>query len=928
MENNSWKMMRKSTFSPRISPSPNLQKKKNIRKEFFPFVKDSDRNNNKKVIDFPLHLTLFIKTKENSVDNAEKKHKNKFNIKLSSFKPKDLNLKSLNLNNINKLNEKNIISRNLNLSGNASSNNILNVDSFNSSKILNINKLLNSIKSPRIRLKSINFTPLNINTKNSPIIINQIGLDNSSTTKLSSKLNNLSNNSIENDSSFINNMKHSSNKNLSRYNISFNDKKIPSIFQPISSNTKRKSFFKNTNIKKPNLKDIKKLLQKDVNNYETDKINNINNNVNNIINEENDNNNNENMNDTDINNNNIKSTINSINYLIRRSIDNSNNKNKFKFNFKLFKDKTYERHNSINIMNFRNSLATNNKKEKESEKENEDINSQEKKDILDNDDFKKGNKFKRNTSVVINDRKKLSFDVSKIKENKNVIKEEQEEKEQKEEEKEDNKSDNHNEITFLTRKKTGKKSHKIHPNKSRKFTSHKRKEVKMLTHKFYSLKLEKPKQNKFLNKFKDTKYIYEKQNISLEKSKILLNMQIKTKNYTNNNKRKNIIIELTQELKIHEFNKIKETYFREITNPDNNKNVINNEISHASIANTINKNFNISTLLSQYILISYEFSGLSSSNSLIKRRNAKTFEPKDESNEYGIMIQERFLKKEEDTFKRTKSNVFLFHNFNKNNWMRTSKNIMRIHEITLKANNFDYFNDIKNINKSKFRRSSTLKERRDTNNDVVKKNFIQNISSSKMNSISPMTLRKRKSIRLSYKTKESHSNYNILEMKKFFSRNNPKINNQQELHLDLKEEKEFSSLSDNSLRVYSSNNVTNYKLEEYYYVLLNCIIKGLNKNFINVFQKMQKKIDINQQIYEGNTLLIFSSKEGNFAISKYLCSQGADVNIQNDSGNTALHYAIANQFFSIVDILKASGAKEDIVNNKGYTPWDCIEHGL
>jgi ankyrin repeat protein len=165
-------------------------------------------------------------------------------------------------------------------------------------------------------------------------------------------------------------------------------------------------------------------------------------------------------------------------------------------------------------------------------------------------------------------------------------------------------------------------------------------------------------------------------------------------------------------------------------------------------------------------------------------------------------------------------------------------------------------------------------------------------------------------------------------MKKFFTRNNTKINNQQELHLDLKEEKKFSTLSDKSISVYSSNNVTNYKLEEYYYVLLNCIIKGLNKNFINVFQKMQKKIDINQQIYEGNTLLIFSSKEGNFAISKYLCSQGADVNIQNDSGNTALHYAIANQFFSIVDILKASGAKEDIVNNKGYTPWDCIEHGL
>ena len=446
----------------------------------------------------------------------------------------------------------------------------------------------------------------------------------------------------------------------------------------------------------------------------------------------------------------------------------------------------------------------------------------------------------------------------------------------------------------------------------------------MVTNNFYSLKLEKSKQNKFLNKFKDTKYIYEKQNISFEKSKVLLNMQIKTKNYTNNNKRKNIIIELNEELKIHEFTKMKEIYFREIVSPENNKNIINNEIVHK-----INNNCNTSSLLSKYILISYEFTGLSSSSSLIKRRNAKTFEPSVENNEYGIMIQERFLKREEETFKRTKSNVFQLHNFNKNNWMRTSKNIIRIHEITLKANNFEYFNDIKNINKSIFRRSSTLKEGRDVNHETVKKNFIQNISSSKMNSISPMTLRKRKSIRLNYKTKESHSNYNILEMKKFFTRNNRKRDkNEKELHFDFKEEKELSSLSDKSLRVLSSNNVTNYKVEEYYYVLINCIVQGLNKNFINIFQKMQKKIDINQQIYEGNTLLIFSTKEGNFAITKYLCSQGADVNIQNDEGNTALHFAIANQFFSIVDILKASGAKEDIANNKGFTPWDCIEHEL
>ena len=105
-------------------------------------------------------------------------------------------------------------------------------------------------------------------------------------------------------------------------------------------------------------------------------------------------------------------------------------------------------------------------------------------------------------------------------------------------------------------------------------------------------------------------------------------------------------------------------------------------------------------------------------------------------------------------------------------------------------------------------------------------------------------------------------------------------------------------------------------------------MKSLNANFINYFKRMEKNIDINQQFYDGNTLIIISTKEGNLVITKFLCQQGADVNIQNNSGNTALHYAIANRIFSIVDLLKSHGAREDITNNKGYSPWDCIEHGL
>ena len=115
-------------------------------------------------------------------------------------------------------------------------------------------------------------------------------------------------------------------------------------------------------------------------------------------------------------------------------------------------------------------------------------------------------------------------------------------------------------------------------------------------------------------------------------------------------------------------------------------------------------------------------------------------------------------------------------------------------------------------------------------------------------------------------------------------------------------------------------------LEDIYYHLLNFIIESKNKLFIKLFEEKKKLIDMNQQLIEGNTLLILSAREGNHAITKFLCEQGTDVNIQNNSGNTALHYAIGNQFYSIADILTRFGAREDIANSKGLLPWDCNEN--
>ena len=95
MENNSWKIKRKKTFNPPITINSN--RKNNIRKEFYSFLIDSEKNNSKKVIDFPLSLTLFVKNQENNQNKTEKPQKNIFNIKFPSLKPKNLNVKKLKI---------------------------------------------------------------------------------------------------------------------------------------------------------------------------------------------------------------------------------------------------------------------------------------------------------------------------------------------------------------------------------------------------------------------------------------------------------------------------------------------------------------------------------------------------------------------------------------------------------------------------------------------------------------------------------------------------------------------------------------------------------------------------------------------------------------------------------------------------------------
>ena len=112
-------------------------------------------------------------------------------------------------------------------------------------------------------------------------------------------------------------------------------------------------------------------------------------------------------------------------------------------------------------------------------------------------------------------------------------------------------------------------------------------------------------------------------------------------------------------------------------------------------------------------------------------------------------------------------------------------------------------------------------------------------------------------------------------------------------------------------------------IDDIYFGLALLISKGKEFQFIKYFNKYEKILDIDFPIYEGNTLLIMSTKEGMAGITRFLCEKKADVNLKNDRGNTALHYAIGEKFFKIVDILTIFGAREDILNNKGQSPWDC-----
>ena len=316
---------------------------------------------------------------------------------------------------------------------------------------------------------------------------------------------------------------------------------------------------------------------------------------------------------------------------------------------------------------------------------------------------------------------------------------------------------------------------------------------------------------------------------------------------------------------------------------------------------------------------------------------------------YTVQVRKQNITNDlDDTFAKKKSTI----NCNKKyQYLQLSKNInnlMLIHSFILKSFAFDNDEMINRYSKNKNLRNGKTNKMRyqmfhkktskllgalglnSSKVVITKKNTFNSIQNENEVQYNKQVIKRGSMItfedlkntlkkQLSHKSYDSN-NENILSVLKysnFFEKN--------------KSKKEFMDSLENTKKkkkIEEEKRESQINFEDLYFELVKLIIEGRNKAFQNFFEKNQNWIDINQELFDGNTLLILSAREGNYYITKFLCEQNADVNIQNFSGNTALHFAIGKQFYAIADILTRYGATEDIKNIRGLAPWDCIDNNI
>jgi len=916
-------------------------KKLKLRNDCSSLIKLSEKTNSKKM-DFPLCLSLFTNNQTiNDIDSRMKSNeKNKLN--LYNLKPK--NLQNLKLNNIIK--EKNkVISRNANYL------NLNSLSPIKANKMLSFTRFsspINNTKSTKLILKKYNYSPSNIFTQKSPIIINKIGLERQ-LAKLSKKFISLSNSTIDQDISIGKNIKGVSINNLN-CNINFIDRKImPSIF---SSTIHIENLQKDNDDGKKEINKIKKKVQNDINEFEN-KINSIQ-----INKENNDQTKNVNIDDSE-----KKHDINKIlSFNPKRDYDRARTIKKIKTNKYFFNTSTKKI----------------------------DIN----KSIEENDIDKKLNKFKSNISMAKiydafidknNSEKEIIKNILeesqlgkennlednkeeiKIKENRNEIDKQKNIKEQKERlsrlrkscfsknnnkrntikvainsSKVDEGNKNQKKIIKFEKQKTYVESNKLMALASSKVNNIKK--IKTLKN-FHSSIFDSPMKTK---KAKFYYAICKKQTINLfNKNKFIrkINEKINKTSMNNQINRKIYFHKTNMLLNIqNNVNKILDKEKLNLNIPNFNEEKVNiyyNDIYKTSNNNQwkmdlkINYKHNCNLIygLTKYLTSSIDYNGLTNINLSLQKKaykNRKNDSPRRKTRKRFQTVQIRAIpelklkieKDKDDFLVRKTKDTFK----GELDWVYSPINLLSIQDLILRSEPFiekkdiSYYKSIKKVTKNLSLNNIHHKEPSFKNLSrqvsIVRKLSAFNLSDLKKN------------IRKNSVKEMPHGNeFSLLHQKKFFKR----IKRRKIKDITIKREKtkEDEDLINYSSQITSSNISSESKdAEDIYYELVRFIFESKNKHFIECFERNKKSINVNQQLVEGNSLLILSSREGNPTITRFLCEQGSQINMQNNNGNTALHYAIANQLYSIADILTRFGAREDIVNNKGLYPWDCIENVL
>lgn len=909
-------------------------KKLKLRNDVSSLIKLSEKTNSKKVIDFPLCLSLF--TNNQTINDIDSRIKSNERNKLNLYNLKPKNLKSLKLNNIIKANNK-VISRNENYT------NLNSLSPIKANKIASFNKFsspINRIKSSKLILKKLNYSPSSIFTQKSPIVINKIGIE-SQLAKLSNKFISLSNSTIDQDISIGKNIKGVSINNLN-CNINFIDRKImPSIF---SSTIHIENLQKDNNDSKKEINKIKKKVQNDINDFEH-KINSIQN-----QNENNDKTENVNLDDA-----NKKFKLNKINtFNPKRELDRSrtikrNRTNKYYFNTSTKKidiNKSNEENDLDKKMpnKFRSNISMTkiiiekNKSEKEIQKleENKEESTKNKiKEIKNEIDKQKNIKEQKERlsrmkkSCFSNNNKIKNININKVKINSpNVEEEHKSQKAKIKFEKQKTYVETNKSMALISSKTNDLKRVKTVKEFHSNIFDNSKKQKKT---KFYYAICKKQTINLF-NKNKFLRKINEKisktsmnnvinRKIYFQKTDMLLNMQ---DNVTK------ILYKSKGNLKIPQFNDQKSNiYYNDIYKINNTSNYNQWKINTNS---NYKYNCNLISGLTKYLTSSIDYNGLTNinlslqkkainrrKNSSSRRKTRKRFQTVQIRAIPELKIEEQkekddfLVRKTKDTFK------------GELDWVYSPINLLSIQDLILRSEPF--IEKKKNISECKNTKKLT---KNNSLNNIHHKDFSLKHQFSigrKLSSFNLSVLKK--NIRKDSVKEIPHCNdFFLLHQKKFFKRiKRRKV--KESTNIKKEKTKGDEDLINYSSEITSSNISSESKdVDEIFYELVRYIFESKNKNFMEFFERNKKIIDMNQQLEGGNSLLIISSREGNPAITRFLCEQGLEINMQNNNGNTALHYAIANQFYSIADILTRFGAREDIANNKGLYPWDCIENNL